>query len=144
MITYDDAKYIIAEIRRISYYQKRISLFQEELDEITNQMLMIGEPKSPNGKDDIGGAKGNEVPDKTRVYNTLITGKMEIEKKQAEFIRRRYAAECYKALLLASEYAVYVQDFLQTKDRWKLSKKYNVANPYDRMIRIVRNCIEKV
>ena len=143
MITYDDAKYIVSEVGRLHYYKKRIDAYQDEIDQITNQMLMLGEPKSPNGKEGIG-ARGNEVSDKTRVFNTLITRKMEIEKRQAEFIRRKQTAESYKEQLLRSEYATYVQDFIQARDRRALSEKYNVTNPYDRMVRIVRNCIEKV
>lgn len=138
MLSYQDARYIVTEISRLSYYRETVATYQAELDSLEQKKLDLSAPSSPNGREHIGEAKGNLPSDYTKTLINIIEVEDKIKKEQFMYIWWMRKAETYYARLLESDEAEFVKAYFSTKDKRALATKYAVGNPYDRMIRIVR------
>lgn len=143
MLSYADARYIITEISRLEYYRGAVAVYQSEIDELEQQKIDLSAPSSPNGKENIGEAKGNLPSDYTHHLIDIIERQDKIKKEQLMYIWWMRKAETYYEQLIQSEESDYVKAYFSTKDKRALAMKYSVGNPYDRMIRIVRGVMKR-
>ncbi len=153
MITSSDARYIISEIRNIPYYEERIERLQGQIKEIQMQIEMVTQPVSPNGGKDVvinGVSVRVKIPsnhslDSASVINDLISKQMPLEASEREFIKRLNVAKSFRKRVLQQAETGFVVDFIDNRLPYReLATKYNISNPYDRMIRIIKNTIRKV
>lgn len=138
MLSYQDARYIVTEISRLSYYRETVATYQSELDALEQQKLDLSAPSSPNGREHIGEARGNLPKDYTQKLIDILEIEDRIKKEQFMYIWWMRKAENYYARLLEGDETEFVKAYFSTKDKRALAIKYCVGNPYDRIIRIVR------
>lgn len=143
MIDYQDARYIVTEINRIPYYRRCIAGYKETIDDLERQKADLTMPSSPNGKEDIGGSKGNDVYDYTKVLIDIIAKQDEVRQEMYEYIWLLKKAEGYYEKLQGSLEADFVDDYFSTRDKRELQNKYHIGNAYDRILRITRSVIKK-
>lgn len=143
MIDYQDARYIVTEINRLPYYRRCIAEYKEKIDDLERQKSELTMPSSPNGKEAIGDAKGNEVFDYTKVLIDIIAKQDEVKQEMYEYIWLLRKAERYYEQLTGSLESDFVVEYFQTKDKRELQRKFHIGNAYDRMIRITRSVIVK-
>lgn len=133
-----EARYIVTEMVRIPFYRTSVNNYQKLIDELQRQIDILSEPSSPNGRESIGEAKGNSVHDYSEKLTEYVTEQAAIEWEMKYYVWSLRKAEGYRDKLLKGENADYVQDYLKAKDKRELQEKYHVGNPYDRMLRIVK------
>ena len=143
MLSYSEARYVITEISRIPFYRQCIAKYQTQIDDLEKEKINLSMPTSPNGHESIGEAKGNAVGDYTRQLIEIIAKQDEVKREQFHFIGMLKKAEAYLDELMHSPNADYVRDYLITKDKRSLQKKYDISNAYDRMVRIIRSEVNK-
>ena len=137
-MTYQEAKYIVDEIKRIGFYREKVASLQKEIDSLDQQKEDLASPKSPNGHESIGEAKGNSVSDYTIQLLKLSAIQDSVKKRQVFFYDLYKQACGYKKKLMSGEYSQYATDFFGSKNKLDMQNEYNTSNPYDRMVRIVR------
>ena len=137
-MTYQEAKYIVDEIKRIGFYREKVASLQREIDSLEEQKEDLARPKSPNGHESIGEAKGNAVSDYTIQLLKLSAIEDAVKQRQVFFYGLYKQACSYRKKIMSGENAKYAEDFFEAKNKWDMQKDYNVSNPYDRMVRIVR------
>ena len=137
-MTYQEAKYIVDEIKRIGFYREKVASLQREIDSLEHQKEDLASPKSPNGHESIGEAKGNAIGDYTIQLLKLSAIQDMVKERQIFFYGLYKQAVSYQKKLMNSEHSQYADDFFRTKNKLEMQNKYNTSNPYDRMVRIVR------
>lgn len=152
MVTMEQAKYALQEIRNISFYRNQIKQIDIKLKNISDRMMYLSSPKSPNGGTDITingvsmrvKVSGNPMPKET-VLNDLISVEMMLDKKRYEWIVRLAKAKEYREELLANtDEPEFVRDSLEGMRYRELEEKYNMRNAYDHMLRLIKNGLREV
>lgn len=139
MISRQDAKHIIKEIRSIRYYASNVRFYQKQIDEVDIKIMSVTEPHSPVISNE---PKGHGESHEKR-WAALIDQKDEIEKKQRPWIFLLEKAEGYYNQLLQSEDKDYVADFFSGRMKMSaLERKYHYSNAYTTIIRIIRQNIK--
>jgi len=140
MISRQDAKYVIQQIRNIKFYAEKVNEFDRKIAEIDIKILSVTEPKSPLISDEPKGT--NKIPADTR-WNALIDQKTEIEVIREPWAYKLNKARGYYEMLLKSDEMGYVEDFFSGRLNMRgLERKYHYSNAYTTIIRIIRNNIE--
>ena len=152
MISTEDAKYILSEIRSIPYYERQIAYLNYQLSEYDMMIADATNPVSPNsGKDVVVNGKtirmkfhstsNTSVSERIADY---ITAQKPLEKSLQEFRSRHDHAVEYRQRLKRTNYKEFVEDFFNGKSYRELQDKYYISNAYDKMIRIIVQTIPKV
>lgn len=144
MISYSEARYIVTEISRIGFYQETVAKYRSKIEDLDREKDALTMPSSPNGKESIGDAKGNEVWDYTKALLEIVSKQDELRDEMLDYWRLLKRAERYLERLNESLESDYVKDYFKTHDKRQLQRKYHVGNAYDKIIRITRSVVTKI
>ncbi len=153
MVNTADAKYILGEIRNIPYYERRMAELRAKLVKIDLLIQTATDPGSPNGGRDVvikGKSVRVKVPgsggyDSGAAISALITKQAPIEAEYALFHRRCMCARNYREQVLKGDETGFVGAFLDGSKTYRdLQKEFYISNPYDKMLRIIAQYVEKV
>ena len=150
MITTADARYIISEIRNIPHYSDRIKKMQEQVERLQVMIDTATSPVSPNGGSDVlikGVWVRVKVPsshsvDSASRINAYISAQQEYEAKIRDLRKRLAIAVAMKKKVLEQDEQdrAFVNDFFAQKLTYReLQIAHNISNPYDKIIRIIKN-----
>ena len=140
MISRQDAKYVIQQIRNIKFYSEKVAAYDRKIAEIDIKILSVTEPKSPVISNEPKGT--NRIPNDSR-WNALIVEKSEIEAIREPWAYKLDKAKGYYETLLKCDEMGYVEDFFSGKLNMRgLERKYHYSNAYTTIIRIIRRNIE--
>lgn len=146
-----DARYVLSEIRTIPYYEQKMAEIRTRLQEIDDMIASATAPVSPNGGEDIT-VKGKIIrikvhgngQDKGAIISDLITAQAPLEAQLQDFAKRCSSAQKWKAQLLRTDNAEFVQDFVSGKPYREIQDKYFCSNAYDKMIRIIMQSLRAI
>lgn len=144
MLTYQEARYIVTEISRRGFYRDTLYKLQREIRELDQKKIDLSSPNSPQGHENIGGQRGNEVTDFSRHLVIIVTRQEEVIRQRDFFMSLLVRATDYYEILMDGSEPTYTRDYFEASDKRVLEAKYNVSNAYDRMIRIVRNDVQRL
>lgn len=144
MLTYQEARYIVTEISRRSFYRDTLYKLQREIRELDQKKIDLSSPNSPQGHENIGGQRGNEVTDFSRHLVIIVTRQEEVIRQRDFFMSLLVRATDYYEILMDGSEPTYTRDYFEASDKRLLEAKYSVSNAYDRMIRIIRNDVQRL
>ena len=144
MLTYQEARYIVTEISRRGFYRDTLYKLQKEIRELEQKKIDLSAPNSPQGHENIGGQRGNEVTDFSKKLVIIVTRQEEVMRQRDFFMSLLVRATDYYEILMDGEEPTYTRDYFEASDKRHLEAKYSVSNAYDRMIRIVRNDVQRL
>lgn len=144
MLTYQEARYIVTEISRRGFYRDTLYKLQREIRELDQKKIDLSSPNSPQGHENIGGQRGNEVTDFSRHLVIIVTRQEEVIRQRDFFMSLLVRATDYYEILMDGSEPTYTRDYFEASDKRVLEAKYSVSNAYDRMIRIVRNDVQRL
>ena len=152
MITVDDAKYVLSEIRQLNYYERKMAWLNYQLVEYDMMIADLTAPASPNGGNDVV-VKGKEIrvkivgsggTDKGALIADYLTAMEPLEESLKDFERRYRKAVEYKNAIVKSndEFAI---DYLEGQISYKdLEKKYLVKNVPRTMLQKVMQYVKSL
>lgn len=144
MITYNKARFVLNGIKSINVVSEIVHELQTQIDDLEQKKADLASPKSPNGRESIGEAKGNSVSDYTQELVTIITEQDKLKKEEKFYINMLERFKRYEMMLTDGEDSDYSQMYFKKYDREAICHKYRITNPFDRMIRIIRKNIKSL
>lgn len=139
MISRQDAKYVIREIRNRKYYIEKLKEYDRKIEEIDMLMIDVTAPHSPVISNEPKGTGGKSH---TARWASLIDRKDQILEDRREWMIKQQRAERYYMIIADGRDKDFVRDYYSGMTMEALQTKYNYSNAYDRMLRIVRSKIE--
>lgn len=134
----------MTEISRRSFYRDTLYKLQKEIRELDQKKIDLSSPNSPQGHENIGGQRGNEVTDFSRHLVIIVTRQEEVIRQRDFFMSLLVRATDYYEILMDGSEPTYTRDYFEASDKRVLEAKYSVSNAYDRMIRIIRNDVQRL
>ena len=143
MLTYQEARYIVTEITRRQFYRDQLYKLNREIRDLDEKKVDLSSPNCPQGHETIG-QRGNEVTDFSKRLVAIVTRQEEVIRQRDFFLSLLVRATDYYEILMDGEEPMYVRDYFEAHDKRLLEAKYSVSNAYDRMVRIIRNDVQRL
>lgn len=142
-MTDKDASYIIHEIKSIQYYETRIKELMNICNDISRQIVEVGEPHSPLGNN--GPHCSNPVPQSTHIIE-LISEEQTYTKALKHYRNALVIAQGYKMAALehtvTDEETAFAIGFANGQSYTALEHKHGCSNAYSWMRTIVKRIRE--
>lgn len=143
-MTREKAKYILREIKSIKRYSMIIAGFDVDLKRIHDEIETLQMPTCPNAN--TGPAIQNHK-DKYTLVNSLLSDEIDYMNEREEFMNLKVKAEHYyvklKLVCESLDLISFADDFIGGVKENELKTKYGYANPYKKMIDLIRKSEEK-
>lgn len=135
----EDAKYVINEIKWMSYYEKKALAIQSKIELIQMQIETATDPSSPQGQEYIGEGKSLSFVGKESYMLKKITERDDLIAEYNKWKKRFVEADMnYRMIVDQTDEPNFVQDYFSKKySSQQLEEMYHTPKAFRKIVQLV-------